>query len=588
LKERAVPRRALRRVVAMLRPHRRGVALGAVLVLAYTATLLAGPVIVRYAIDSGLIPGDPAALWRAVAAYTAVAVLGYGAFRAQILVVARVGEGFLRDLRVRVFDHLQSLSLGFYEKEKAGVLISRMTSDVDELRELVQGTLFDFVSSVLLLVLSVGVLVWMSPTLALFCLAALPPVVAASVWFRRRSSRAYLAVRDRVGETLAAAQEGISGVRVVQAFGREEELAGRFSRRNGRLLGAYLDSVRVNVRYFPVVEFTGIAVTAGVLVAGGLLVARDAVTLGTVAAFVLYLRNLFDPVEDLSFLYDDVQSAGAAMTKISGLLDTEPEIFQRPDAVDLPPQGVLTAESVSFSYGTGPPVLHGVDLSVAPGERLALVGPTGAGKSTLVKLLARFYDPTEGRVAFGGVDLRDVRHDALRGRLAVIPQEGFLFNATVRENIRLGRPSATDAEVEDAVRALGVGGHFGRLPAGIDTVVATRGATLSAGERQLVSLARAALADPAVIVLDEATSSLDPGAEALVQAALEKITRGRAVITIAHRLSTAARADRVAVMEQGRLVEVGGHEELLQRGGRYAALWSSWTDQKYPNADRPR
>ncbi len=572
----------------MLKPHRRGVALGILLVVLYTATLLAGPVIVRYAIDNGLTPGDPAALWRAVAAYAAVAALGYGAFRAQILVVTRVGEGFLRDLRVRVFDHLQSLSLGFYEKEKAGVLISRMTSDIDELRKLVQGTLFDFVSSVLLLVLSVGVLVWMSPTLALLCLAALPPVVAASIWFRRRSSRAYLAVRDRVGETLSAAQEGISGVRVVQAFGREEELAGRFSRHNERLLGAYLGSVRINVRYFPVVEFTGIAATAGVLVAGGLLVARDAVTLGTVAAFVLYLRNLFDPVEDLSFLYDDVQSAGAAMTKISGLLDTKPEISQRPNVVDLPPRAKLAAENLSFSYGDGPPALRGVSLDVAPGERLALVGPTGAGKSTLVKLLARLYDPDGGRVTFGGVDLRDARLDALRRRISVVPQEGFLFNATVRENIRLGRPSASDSEVENAVRNLGIGGHFSRLPAGLDTLVAARGTTLSAGERQLVSLARAALADPAVLVLDEATSSLDPGAEALVQAALEKVTRGRAVISIAHRLSTAARADRVAVMEQGRLVEMGPHEELLQRGGRYATLWSSWTDQKHPNAGRPR
>lgn len=572
----------LRRTAAMLRPQRLGVALGAALVLLYTATLLAGPAIVRYTIDQGLTPGEPDALWRAVVAYAAVALVGYGAYRAQVLVVAKVGEGFLRDLRVRLFDHLQSLPLSFYEREKAGVLVSRMTSDIDELRRLVQGTLFEFVSNILLLALSLAVLVWMSPLLALLCLVALPPVVVATLWFGKRAGRAYLEVRDRVGETLSATQEGISGAREIRAFRREDEVVSRFARRNRRLLDAHLDVVRIDNRYFPVVESAGIAATAVVLVAGGALIGRDAVTLGTVAAFVLYLRNLFDPIEEMSFLYGDVQSAGAAMKKILSLLDTEPEVGQKPDAVDLPPHGELIAENVSFSYPDGPRMLHDVSLVVAPGERVSLVGPTGAGKSTLIKLLARFYDPLEGRVTFGGVDLRDAHLDSLRGSIVVVPQEGRLFGASVRENVRLGRPSATDAEVEGALRGLGVHDRFARRPGGLDAPVGARGSGLSAGERQIVSLARGALADPTVLVLDEATSSLDPGTEVLVQRALERLMAGRTVVVIAHRLTTAARADRVAVMEDGRLVEVGPHEELLRRGGRYAALWASWRGERQP------
>lgn len=564
----------------MLGPYRWGVALGIVVVVFYTATLLAGPAIVRYAIDEGLTSGNPDALWRAVAAYAAVAGAGYGAYRLQVLVVTRVGEGFLRDLRTRVFDHLQSLSLGFYERDRTGVLVSRMTADVDAVRELVQGTLFSFVSNVLLLVLSIGVLVWMSPALALLCMLAVPPVAIASVWFWRRSGGAWLAVRDRVGETLAAVQEGLSGVRVVQAFGRERDAVRRFSGRNDRLLGAYRHAIKANTRYFPVVEAAGVATTAVVLVAGGLLATRDAVTLGTIAAFVLYLRNLFDPMEEMSFLYSDVQQAGAALTKIFGLLDTEPDLKEHPDARQLPPPGALAAGNVSFSYPNGPRVLHGVNLTVEPGERLALVGATGAGKSTLAKLLARFYDPAEGTVAFGGTDLRAAEPRSLRERIVVVPQEGFLFDASIRENVRLGRPGATDAEVEAALQSLGVFRRFARLPRGLDTPAATRGARLSAGERQLVSLARAALADPAVLILDEATSRLDPGTEALVQRALERLTQGRTVVVIAHRLTTAARADRVAVMEGGRLVEVGSHAELLRRDGRYTELWASWRGEE--------
>jgi ATP-binding cassette subfamily B protein len=310
---------------------------------------------------------------------------------------------------------------------------------------------------------------------------------------------------------------------------------------------------------------------------GGLFADQGIVTVGTVAAFVLYLNNLFDPVQNLSQQYNVVQSAGAALAKIFELLDVEPSIAERPAAVVLPPTGALTVADVSFAYGSGTDVLRDVDLTIAPGERIALVGPTGAGKSTLAKLLVRFYDPRAGTVSFGSVDLRDATMHSLRERIVVVPQEGFLFAGTVRENIRVGRPDATDAEVEAAVAALGVRDRFDSLPRGLDTEVRERGSRLSAGERQLVSLARAALADPTVLVLDEATSNLDPGTERIAERALEVLTEDRTVVVVAHRLSTAARADRVAVVDDGVLAELGTHDELIARGGRYARLFASWS-----------
>jgi ATP-binding cassette subfamily B protein len=303
----------------------------------------------------------------------------------------------------------------------------------------------------------------------------------------------------------------------------------------------------------------------------------DIITVGTVAAFILYLNSLFEPVQQLSQLYNTVQSSGAALNKLFGLLDTPASIGERAGAVDLPGQGVLEVHDVSFAYGSGPEVLHGVSVTVAAGERLALVGPTGAGKSTLAKLIARFYDPVAGEVSFGGVDLRDATIASLRERIVVVPQEGYLFHGTIRENVRVGRPDATDAEVDAALEALGLRARFAALPEGLDTEVRERGSRLSAGERQLVSLARAALADPTLLVLDEATSNLDPGTEHAVERALEVLTSKRSVVVVAHRLSTAARADRIAVVDDGHIQELGSHDELVRREGRYASLWSSWT-----------
>lgn len=571
-------RQVIRRALRMLGPYRRRIIVAVVLLVVWTATVLAGPFFVRYGIDQGISAGDAGALNLALGAYVVVALVGYVVFRQQVLLLSLVGEAFLRDLRNRVFAHLLRLSMPFYDREKAGVVVSRMTSDVESLQELVQMGLLMFVTNGLLLVFSFIVLAFVSWELLLVCLLALPGVVLASMRFQRDSNEAYLVVRDRIGSTLADLQQGITGVRVIQAFGREEVETGRFHKGNRVLYDAHMDSVKVQAWYLPVIEFAGLGTTALVVGVGGWLVHEGTVTLGTVTFFVLTLSNLFEPIQQLSQLFNVLQSAGAALNKLFGLLDTPVDVPERPGAVDLPERGDIEVRGVSFAYaGSDRVVLADVDLSVTEGERLVLVGPTGAGKSTLAKLMARLYDPSGGTVTFGGIDLRDATVASLRRRIVVVPQEGFLFSGTVRDNVRVGRPDASDAEVEQALADLGLVERFAAFPDGLETEVRERGSRLSAGEKQLVSLARAALADPAVLVLDEATSSLDPGTEALVEAAVVRLTEGRSVIIVAHRLSTAERADRVAVVDDGRLVEVGPHAELVGRGGRYAAMYATWS-----------
>jgi ATP-binding cassette subfamily B protein len=567
----------VRRLGRMLRPWRAKIILASLLLLGQTACLLAGPALVRYGIDSGLRDGDVGALNQAAIAYLVLALAALVFGRQSIRAIANIGEHFLRDLRVRVFRHLTSLGLDFFERERTGRLVSRLTSDVDALQELVQMGLAMFVQNILIFVGAVIVIFAMSWELALCVLVVVPPVILATRWFRRAANAAYLEVRERIGTNLATLQEGLAGVRVVQAFGRERAFTRRFRETNEAQFDANLETVKISTKYFPFVEFCGVVGIALIVGIGGLFVDQDIVTVGTVAAFVLYLNNLFEPVQQLGQLYNTLQQAAAALAKLFGLLDTPASIAERPGAVDLPERGTIDVEHVSFRYGDGPLVLHDVSLHVEPGERVALVGPTGAGKSTLAKLVARFYDPVEGGVVLGGVDLRDATLRSLRERIVVVPQEGYLFAGTIRENVRIGQPDASDADVDSALDALGIRERFASLKEGLDTEVRERGSRLSAGERQLVSLARAALADPPVLVLDEATSNLDPGTEHTVEHALEALTEARTVLVIAHRLSTAARADRVAVVDDGRIVELGSHDELLQREGRYASLWASWS-----------
>jgi ATP-binding cassette, subfamily B, bacterial len=592
-------RRIGRRVLAMLRPHRREMAATFLVMVLATGCLLSGPALVAYGIDHGIKAHKSGPLDAAAIAYLVVAVAALILSRAQIRMVTRLGERFLRDLRVRVFNHIQAMSMEFFDGEKTGRLVSRMTADINALEDLVQQGLLLFVTNGLLILIAIVVLVVMSPVLFALSLVGMPVLIWSSRRFQKDSNRAYLDVRDRISQTLSTIQEGISGVRVIQAFARERAQEKRFADRNRAQLDANIEAVRISVRYFPVVEAIGVFTTAVLVGLGGLLVHVGWVQVGVVIAFILYLANLFDPIQQMSQLYNLVQQSGAALNKLFTLLDVTPTVREHPGAVDLPPRGRIEISGVSFAYAApapdgsssgdrlsavGPLVLKDVDLVVENGERLALVGPTGAGKSTLAKLVARFYDPVEGRVSFGGTDLSRATLSSLRRRMVVVPQEGFLFSGTVMDNVRLGRVEATDEEVRAALGLIGAGPRFDALPEGLHTEVMERGSRLSAGERQLVSLARAALANPEVLVMDEATSSLDPGTEVEVEAAMGALMEGRTVIVIAHRLSTAERADRVAVVDHGRLVEVGTHAELMAERGRYAALFSSWAGERPPLA----
>jgi len=567
----------LRRATQMLRPYRRQCVIALGMVVVWTSTTLAGPFLVRHGIDNGIKADDGGALDAAVIGYIGVAAISYAAYRFQVQLLSRIGESFLRDLRVRVFDHLQRLSMPFYDREKAGVIVSRMTSDVDSLQELVQMGLLMFVSNSLLLGVSVVVLAVVSWKLLLLCLICVPFVVLASIKFQRDSNKAYLDVRDGIGDTLSQLQEGIAGVRVVQAFGREDVESARFQHGSRRLFDAHMRSVKISAWYLPVIELAGLLTTAVAVGVGGYWVHTGELTIGTVTFFILTLSNLFEPIQQLSQLFNIVQSAGASLNKLFALLDTPVDVPERPGAVDLPHRGDIEVAGVGFAYAAGAPVLAGVDLHIPVGARLALVGPTGAGKSTLAKLIARLYDPTDGAVRYAGTDLRDATLRSLRERVVVVPQEGFLFNGTIPDNIRLAREGATDDEVIRALETIGVLERFSTLPEGLHTQVRERGSRLSAGEKQLVSLARAALADPAVLVLDEATSSLDPGTELVVERAMVELMEGRTVIVIAHRLSTAERCDLVGVVADGRLLELGTHDDLLAQGDRYATLFATWS-----------
>ena len=566
----------MRRAGWMLRPYRRQLWLTVASIVVFTVSVLAGPYLVRHGIDQGIAKRDAGALNAAVIGYIVFAVVMFFTVRFQVTMIGRIGEGFLRDLRLRGFDHLARLPLGWHDRQKAGVVVSRLTSDIDSLAELVQMGLLLFVSNSLLLFGSIVVLTVVSWKLLLVAVIALPPVVLASIKFNRDSNRAYLLVRDRIGATLSSLQEGLAGVRVIQGHAREPRQVDEFVRTSGDLYEAHMASVKVSAWYIPVIEGAGVLTTAATLAVGGWLVAEGQVTLGTVTFFVLTLSNLFEPLNQLSQLFNMVQSAGAGLHKLFDMIDTAPEVAEPASPVPLPVGGTIVLDRVSFAYADGPEVLTDVSLEVHPGERLAVVGPTGAGKSTVAKLVARLYDPTRGSVRIGGVDLRDVATTELRRHVCVVPQEGFLFAGSIRDNVRIGRGDATDAEVDAALEACGALDRFASLPEGLDTPVRERGSRLSAGERQLVSLARAALADPEVLVLDEATSSLDPGTERLVERALERLVAGRTVIVIAHRLTTAERADRVAVVDGGRIVELGTHDELVDAGGRYSELFANW------------
>jgi ATP-binding cassette, subfamily B, bacterial len=574
--ERASAKAVWHHTRGLLRPVRKLYLGAGAAVMLSTLITLAGPALVRYAVDAGIRKHNTHPLNVAGLIFLGLALSKPFVVRAQILFAARAGERFLDSLRVAAFDKLQALPLGFFERERAGVLVSRLTSDVQALNELVREALVEIFGSALQIVLTIVALVFLSPKLALISLVALPILIASSWSFHHGAGRAYHAIRDRVAETFTVLQEGLAGVRVVQAFRREAKTLDRYRPRSQAQVSAWRRASFVNIRLFAFLPLAQAAALIVVLLAAASMYRRGEISIGTITAFVLYLIQLFDPIGRFTEWLGEFRQGLAALAKIVGLLQVPTSIAERPGAVELPREGVLALRDVTFGYKEGRPVVRDLTLELRSGEHVALVGATGAGKSTVAKLLTRQYDPREGRIELGGVDLRDATLESLHRRIVLLPQEGHLFSGTIADNVRLAHPEAADDEVRSALRRIGALDRFDSLPDGLETDVQTRGVRLSAGERQLVGIARVALADPAVIVLDEATSSLDPATEAAVERALAAVAEGRTVVTIAHRLSTAERADRVAVMEHGRLVEVASHDELVEQGARYAGLWASW------------
>jgi ATP-binding cassette subfamily B protein len=554
-------------------------ALGALVaaLLATTARLL-GPLAVRTGIDEGIAQGDKGAVTRAAIAFMILLVIQYLAQRVAQYSVAWLGERYLVLLRKRVFAHLMELDMGFYSRAKTGVIVSRMTSDIEALTEFVEEGAVIFVTSLITVVGVAAVMLAVDWQLALVVFSVVGVVLIGSYFFQRFASRAYRDVREQIGRVLAGFQEGVTGVRVVQAFTQEQSQAGSFGRVNEAYFSANMRAAKNIAWYFPSVAFMRTVGIAAVLLFGGLRVIDGDLTFGTLVAFLFYLDWFFQPIIQLSFIYNSMQSAVAALGKLFRLVDTEPDITEAPDAAALPEpvQGEVALDAVSFGYDAGVEVLHDVELSIAPGERVAVVGETGAGKSTIAKLVMRFYDPTVGTVRVDGTDLRQVTNASRSDAVALIPQEGFLFNGTLRENLAYARPDASDDEIWEACRAMGIEDWVRGLPERLDTLVLERGTRFSAGERQLVALARALMANPAVIVLDEATSNLDPATEVRVERALGVVLAGRTAVVIAHRLRSAEAADRVVMIDGGRIVAEGPHRDLVAAGGPYARLVEVW------------
>jgi ATP-binding cassette subfamily B protein len=547
-------------------------------VLVETLLLQAGPALVQIGIDHGIARHDMKVLVIATAVFVAAVVATGFATAVRMRQTARLAASATRDLRIRIFAHLQRMSLDYYTREKGGVILTRMTSDVESLQNLLQDGFAQFGIQALTMVVVTVVLIHYDLTLALITLAlVVPPLTVVSLWFRHAADRGYNRQRDAIAFMLGNLAESLNGIRVVIAHNRGE----RNIVEHREVVGEYKDTNdytgRINAIYGPGTSVIGLIAMAVMLLIGGRMVLRHELTIGELTAFVLYINSFFQPVQQLVQLYTQYQQARAAVGKIRGLLTTQPSVRQSPSAMELPPvRGEIVFDDVSFGYLPSAPVLEHVSLRIAPGETVACVGPTGAGKSTMAKLVTRFYDPTAGRILIDGHDLRDVTLSSLRSQIGVVPQEPFLFVGSLRENIAFARPSSSDEEIWAAIDQVGLRDLVERSPDGLDTQLHERGQSVSSGERQLLALARAFLAEPRVVVLDEATSNLDLHSELRVEAALDALLEGRTAILVAHRLSTAMRADRIIVVDDHGIVESGSHDELVSAGGRYAAMFETW------------
>ena len=567
----------LARLARLAYPYRARAIFSLVAMIVVTLSTLAVPYLIKIAIDGGIGKKDTTVLTWVIVAFLGVSLLNLGASYLQTYLTSWVGEHIVYDLRRNLFAHLQKLTLDFFSRQKTGWIVSRLTNDIDALDQLVTDGVTSLVTNSLTFVGAIVFLFILDWRLALATLSIVPFLIVATLIFRAKSAVAYAQVRNKIGDVSANLQESLSGMRVIKAFRREDSDYAQLAAANAAYRDVNYRTVVQSGLYFPFVEFMSAAAVVIVLWYGGSLVSGKALQIGVLVAFIGYLNSFFDPLQQLSQLYNTFQASMAAVQKIYTVLDTDPDLQDAPDAVALPDvRGEVRLDHVTFGYNADSPVLHDIDLTLAAGKTVALVGATGAGKSTVIKLLARFYDPTEGAVLVDGHDLRSVTMASLREQLAVVPQEAFLFSGSVMDNIRFARPTADAEEVKRVARIVGVHDFVTSLPDGYETDVQEGGSALSTGQRQLISFARALLADPRILILDEATSSVDAESERRIDRAMEVLFSGRTSVIVAHRLSTVRYADDIVVVDDGRIVERGTHAELVASGGRYAGLYAEW------------